>query len=125
MKVTSIEEKPYYELFQYLQSIENKYETEIVIVYHPTGKIQKDGSILFQPSERKDLFGKIADEYGITFVDLTADFEKMYYQEHHVAHGFVTGKLERGHLNKYGHAVMAKALCRAIVDMQKEGEICK
>ncbi len=116
---------PYENLFNYFRSIEDRFGTEIIIVYHPTGEIQKDGSILFRSSERKDLFGKFADEYGISFVDLTADFEKMYYQEHHVAHGFVTGKLERGHLNKYGHAVMAKALCQTIVDMQKEGGACK
>ena len=116
---------PYENLFNYFHSIEDKFGTEIIIVYHPTGKIQKDGSILYQPSERKDLFGELADEHGITFVDLTTDFEKMYYQEHHVAHGFVTGKLGSGHLNKYGHAVMAKALCKTIVDMQKEGGTCK
>lgn len=116
----SFDKTPYYELFKYLRSIENKFGTEIIIAYHPTGKIQKDGTILFKPSEKKDLLKKVADENGITFVDLTADFEKMYYQDHHVAHGFVTGKLESGHLNKYGHAAMASALYKTIVGMEKE-----
>ena len=111
---------PYYELFKYLRSVEDKFGTEIIIAYHPTGKIQKDGTILFKPLEKKDLLKKVADENGITFVDLTDDFEKMYYLEHHVAHGFITGKLESGHLNKYGHAAMASALYKTIVNMDKE-----
>ncbi len=116
----AFDEIPYHELLKYMRSIEDKYGTEIIIVYHPTGELQKDGSILFKPSEKKDLLKKAAGENGITFVDLTADFEKMYYEEHHVAHGFVTGKLESGHLNKYGHAAMASALYKTITDMEKD-----
>ena len=112
-------------LCEYFRSIEKKYGTQIIIAYHTTGQIERDGTIYFEPSERKDLFKKIANDSGITFLDLTDDFKKMYETEHHVAHGFVTGKLGSGHLNKYGHAAMAKALYRTIIDMEKEGEICK
>lgn len=117
--------EPYNQLFAYLNSLEKEYGTQIIIVYHPTGKLQKDGSIKFESSEEKDIFQKTAIEKGITFIDLTDDFEKMYYEDHHVAHGFATGKLEYGHLNKYGHATMAKALYKTILDMEKDGELCK
>lgn len=121
----NVDEKPYHQLCTYLQSMENKYGSQIIIVYHPTGELRKDGTILFKPSEEKDLFKKTAEDNGITFVDMADDFEKMYYESHHVAHGFVTGKLEYGHLNKYGHEAMAKTLYRTILNMEKDGEICK
>lgn len=115
----SVDIEPYNQLFDYLSTLEKEYGTQIIIVYHPTGKLQKDGSIKFESSEKKNIFQKTAKENCITFVDLTDDFKKMYYEEHHVAHGFITGKLEYGHLNKYGHATMAKALYRTILDMEK------
>ena len=115
-----IDPKPYHQLFEYLRNLEKEYGTQIIIAYHPTGKIQKDGSIEFKSSERKNLFSRISKEYGITFVDLTDDFEKMFYEEHHVAHGFVTGKIGSGHLNRYGHECMAKAVYKSIKELEKE-----
>ena len=119
-KDDEIDQKPYHQLFEYLKNIEKEYGTQIIIAYHPTGKIQKDGSIEFKPSERKKLFNQISKEYEITFVDLTDDFEKMFYEEHHVAHGFVTGKIGSGHLNRYGHECMAKAVYKTIKELEKE-----
>ena len=115
-----IDPKPYHQLFEYLENLEKEYGTQIIIAYHPTGKIQKDGSIEFKASERLKLFSQVSKKYGITFVDLTDDFEKMFYTEYHVAHGFVTGRLEYGHLNRYGHECMAKAVYKSIMELEKE-----
>ena len=56
---------------------------------------------------------------------MTAKFEDMYYKEHHVAHGFCTGELATGHLNKYGHAAMADELYDEILKLEESGEICR
>ena len=49
----------------------------------------------------------------------------MYYNENHVPHGFPTGKLGSGHLNKYGHYAVADELYNEIIKLEEEGKICK
>ena len=53
------------------------------------------------------------------FIDMTSDFENMYYESHQVPHGFVTGKTAFGHLNADGHRVIAKSLYDVIVQMEE------
>lgn len=122
---TDVDEAAYDELFKYLATLEERYGTEIVIFYHPTGDIKEDGTIEFKNDESLTVFNSKADENGICFVDLTSSFEEMYYESHHVAHGFITGELEKGHLNAYGHEAAAEKLYEAIIKLEEEGKLCK
>ena len=117
---TAVEQIAYGEMFAYLADIENEYGTQIIVFYHPTGVLQKDGGILFSTSQELTAFTSSAEKYGITFVDLTEAFEELYYSKHKVAHGFITGKLQYGHLNKYGHQVAAQELYETITHLEKE-----
>lgn len=123
---TVIEEAAYEKLFSYLSEIEKKYGTQIIICYHPTEKLMEDGNIYFNSSDRYlAAFESFADKYNISFVDMTSSFEQMYYEENHVAHGFCTGLLAKGHLNKYGHAAMAGELYSEIMRLEEAGELCQ
>ena len=57
---------------------------------------------------------------NVGFVDMTDDFEKMFYEEHHLPHGFSTGQIGVGNINKYGHAVIAESLYRYINELEVE-----
>ena len=120
-----VDENAYEELFKYLFEIEEKYKTQIIIAYHHTGSINEDGTIGFTSGEKLEMFEKYANKYNIDFVDMTPHLEDMYYKEHHVAHGFVTGKLEAGHMNKFGHAALASALYDKIISLEEDGIICQ
>lgn len=113
-----VEQESYDELFDYLASCEERYNTKIIIFYHPTETIMEDGTIKFKDSEFRTTFATTAEKYGITFVDMTDSFENMYYEEHHVAHGFATGELGTGHLNEYGHAAVADSLYDIIMKLE-------
>lgn len=115
----------YEKLFTFFRDLEEQYNTQIIILYQPYGKLNNDGSITYERNKNIDIFQSYSDEYGITLVDMTDCFEKMYYDDYHVAHGFCTGELETGHLNRYGHAAMADKLYDVIVKMEKSGEICR
>ena len=115
-----IDEKPYDEMLGYLQKLEKEYNTQIIVMFHPFETINADGSISFAQAEYAEIFSKVAQKYGIGFVDMTEDFEKMYYEEHYVPHGFSTGEIGAGHINKYGHAAIADRLYRHI--KSSEGE---
>ena len=115
-----IDEKPYDEMLGYLQKLEKEYNTQIIVMFHPFETINADGSISFAQAEYAGIFSIVAQKYGIGFVDMTEDFEKMYYEEHHVPHGFSTGEIGAGHINKYGHAAIADRLYRYIESSEVE-----
>ena len=121
----NVDEAAYEELFAFFKNLEDQYNTQIIILYQPYEKLNKDGSITYERDENADVFKFYSDEYGVALVDMTEKFEDMYYKEHHVAHGFCTGELATGHLNKYGHAAMADELYNEIVKLEENGEICR
>lgn len=121
----NVDEKAYADLFNYLSEIEKQYNTQILVFYHPTGTIGENGTIDFGNGLSSKTFKKYADSFGINYVDMTSSFEDMFYNEHHVAHGFITGKLEDGHLNKYGHSEIANSVYDEIMKMEADGEICQ
>lgn len=122
---TELDEYAYDELFSYLKRLEDLYGTQMIICYHPTEQLLEDGSIYFERGENLSAFSTYAQQYNISFIDMSAHFENMYYVENHVAHGFCTGKLATGHLNKYGHAAMADELYEEIVRLEEVGELCQ
>lgn len=122
---TKVDKAAYEELFDYFKNLEDQYNTQIIILYQPYEKLNNDGSITYERDENADVFKYYSGEYGITLVDMTKRFEDMYYKEHHVAHGFCTGELATGHLNRYGHAAMADELYDAILKLEESGEICR
>ena len=124
-KEISVDKATYEKLFSYFKDLEEKYGTQIIIIYHPTEELMADGSVYFNRNVYPRVFKQCADKYEISFIDMTDRFERMYYEDHHVAHGFCTGKLAYGHLNKYGHAVMAEELYNEIINLEEGGELCK
>ena len=122
---TEIDNNAYAELFQYLKGMEEKYGVQIIIFYHPIEKLMSDGTIYFNRNEYLEAFSDYANEYGISFIDMTDKFEKTYYEDNHVAHGFCTGKLAEGHLNKFGHAAVADELYQEINRLEENRELCQ
>ena len=116
----AINEKPFDEMLGYLQKMEKEYNTQIIVMFHPFETINADGTIGFSQADHAKVFSQYAEKYAIGFVDMTNDFETMYDEEHHVPHGFATGETGVGHLNKYGHAVIAESLYQHIRSMEVE-----
>lgn len=115
---TTIDHAPYEKMLSYLKGIQDSSGTKLIVMYHPFETLNKDGSISFN-NTYTSTFADIAEEYDIEFVDMTSDFEKMYYEEHHVPHGFSTGEIGAGHLNKYGHQAIAERLYQTILKSEE------
>ena len=120
-----IDSAAYKELFSYLKEMEDKYGTQIIIFYHPAEKLMDDGTVFFDSNKYLDTFKSFACEYEISFIDMTDRFEEMYYNDNHVPHGFCTGLLADGHINKYGHAAIADKLYDEIIKLEEAGELCR
>lgn len=124
-KDSKVDEKPYETLLRYIGGIGEKYSSHIIICYHPTGSLNADGTLSYNCDEYSAIFQKYAEENGVTFINLQEEFKKMYLEDHVVPHGFITGKVEYGHLNRYGHKKMAEVLFDTINKLEKENVICK
>ena len=113
-----IDKTPYETMFSYLQKLEQEFNTQIIVMYHPFETLNADGSIGFSNKEFTEVFGDFAETYQISFVDMTETFETMFYNDHYVPHGFSTGALAEGHINRYGHSAIADRLYKFIIDFE-------
>ena len=112
-------------LFSYIREATAGHSAKIIIVYHPSGILQPDGSVSFaEPDHYKDLFAQKCAQSGITFVDMAQPFTALYEQEHKLPHGFITGQIGTGHLNSDGHRVMAQVLAQTIAQLEEDAS-CK
>lgn len=92
----------------------------VIIFYCPPEEVQADGSIRYLTDEIKlSTFKKVCENLDICFLDMTAPFSELYNKKCILAHGFSNSEIGTGHLNKYGHAVVAQELARL---MGKEEE---
>ena len=61
-----------------------------------------------------ETFEKACKNNNIIFIDTDEDFQKLYKTKHIIPYGFINTKVDSGHLNKYGHEVIAKRLAKGI-----------
>lgn len=84
---------------------------KLIIFYHPTTSINDMGEFVTTTNPKElAAFEEACEKNGIIFVDMTADFERLYTKEHILAHGFANTAVGYGHLNKYGHRTIATKL---------------
>ena len=120
--IMTVDDSAYSRLFSWLESLEKENHIKLIIFYHPFEILKQDDTISFNNSEDTlNTFKKAASEHNVTVIDMTKSFERMFYEEHHVPHGFVTGKLGVGHLNAYGHSAVAKELVKVINGLDDKG----
>lgn len=115
----------YRKIMKYIAEIGDKYNTNIIVVYHPTETLNEDGTIEFKSRDESGMFAEAARENGVRYIDMAEYFSEMYKSKRQLPHGFCTGEVGTGHLNKYGHMKIAEALDKIITKMEEEGLICK
>ena len=119
-KIDEIEKsEDYYSVLNSFLSIVEKtaqrYGVQTIIFYDPPQEFSEDGSLdYFHTRGDIALFREACAANNIIFVDMTPDFEAMYEEEHILAHGFANTAVGTGHLNKYGHRVIAERLAKVI-----------
>ena len=99
------------------------YGVEPIIVYHPHVLLNTDGTIRLEQPERTEyvsMFSYGCTENGVKFVDMTDDIFAGYSKDYRLPHGFSNTQAGTGHLNAYGHDLVAKRLYETIKDMEAE-----
>jgi len=91
---------------------------DFTLLYLPHVPIITKNSVIKTESDEgleiKAIAMKFANKHKISFVDPTNDFIAFYEKEKILPHGFHNTRPGKGHLNKYGHEVVAKSLLKQI-----------
>lgn len=84
---------------------------KLIIAYHPVTKLGGDGSIVFSttPAE-EEAFAVLCEENGVYFLNMRDRFQAEYDENHILPHGFANTAVGAGHLNRYGHEMMAEEM---------------
>lgn len=98
-----------------IAQISSKYGVKPVLIYHPVVTIDAKGdAVVPDEKDSRNSFANLCEDENIIFVDMTEDFVSLYEEQHILAHGFVNTAVGSGHLNRYGHASIAKRLSEVI-----------
>ena len=106
-----IDEDKYNELLKYINSIIEKYNTKLIILYHPTILSYTKDELIYQtPVETADLFNQLCKDNNIYFIDMGNIFQEEYETNNIMPKGFFNSKVGFGHINIEGHQMMAKEI---------------
>lgn len=95
-------------------------DLDVIIFYHSKTQIDRAGNYL-DPTDpdARAAFVTACEANNITFLDMTEPFEQLYNEQHILAHGFANTAVGYGHLNKYGHAIIADELAKVIQGVEE------
>lgn len=84
---------------------------DLTIVYNPMLEVEKTGEIKpVSEQEYTNLFESLCDELGIQFINMYEPFVDYYEKTNRLPHGFSNTRVGAGHLNRFGHEVIAQTL---------------
>ena len=109
-------------VFMKLSSISDKYKIKVIILYHPELTLNYDGSILDNTDTNiLSLFNKFSEEYNVLFLNMRDKFSEEYNKYHTTPYGFLNTAVIVGHLNRFGHQLIANEIYTQINLPGKEG----
>ena len=84
---------------------------KLIIAYHPGITLERDGSITFSSTEEEEnAFAGLCAENGAYFLNMRERFQQEYDENHILPYGFANTSVGTGHMNRYGHKMMAEEL---------------
>ena len=102
-------------LSQVMDLIRSEYSGPIIIVFHPDTILHTDGSIEIQELPTDKPFEEECKKHDIAFIDLSDRFYASYYEDNTLPTGFWNTTMNSGHINKYGHQIIADALYEYLI----------
>lgn len=97
-------------------------DREVLILYHPQTRIDAAGNFITEDQTAADEFRSACENNGLHFIDMEADFKVLYEDNHILAHGFTNTAVGEGHLNRYGHRVIADKVINTIREIENGTE---
>ena len=106
-------------LLKYINSIANKYNAKVIIMYHPPIAINKQGEMIINTKKVSKDFSELCKENNIFYLDMSDRFIEEYNKNHIIPKGFINGAIATGHLNADGHRMIADKLYELIMEIEQ------
>lgn len=101
-------------LDQMLQKANNlceKNNLKLIIVFHPNFTVTNNEEIVFNYNESDcKIFEEVCKNNDIIFINMKQDFINEYKKNNIIPYGFDNSVIGYGHLNKYGHKIIANRI---------------
>ncbi len=99
----------------------DKYGIDLIILYHPTLSFDNDGNVnAVYIREDMDIFKNACIENNIHFISMEETFINEYKTNKVLPHGFNNTVPGSGHLNKYGHEMIAMEIKKFVEDRKND-----
>ena len=95
-------------------------ERKLIIFYQHALNVDSDNNIKTDDDFYYMAFEEACKNNDVVFINMNEYFSKYYIENHKFPHGFSNTRIGTGHLNKYGHAVIANVLYDKIMDMEEK-----
>ena len=89
----------------------------VVILYIPAYTLDHDGVMHLSDAQPVEQFRTLCEDRGIAFLDMGPRFCAEYASAHVLPSGFVNSSVGTGHLNRFGHAMIADELFRLLAEV--------
>lgn len=110
-------------LMEQIGDVSKEYGVKLIIFHNSDLEINKNGTVVqTQISKKSKMFEDACRKNGIVFVDMYNAFAKNYNETYHLPHGFSNTAVGEGHLNKYGHGVIAKELYELVLNLEGQNK---
>ena len=97
--------------FVNLHDTASRYGTKIIVAYHPSISLNKDGSLSINDNlETRKQFSALCEQNGIYFLDMSERFLAEYEKDFTLPYGFSNTSVGTGHMNKAGHRMFAEEI---------------
>lgn len=93
-----------------LSYLRETYQGKIIILYLPSTELLKDGTMHVREMWSDKVFSDICSQNDIVFCNMGEIYQREYEEMQVLPYGFANTKPASGHLNKYGHKMIADAL---------------
>lgn len=91
--------------------------TEIIIFNLAHTKLNKAGDVEIIPDQgENEIFQKVCSDISMTYIDMAEPFTEAYQSKHVLPYGFLNSPIGTGHLNQYGHRIIADTLEKVLKD---------
>lgn len=105
-------------------SVAQKNGIKLIFLYNPDLKINKNGEVIPQTqSEKSEIFMSACRDNGIEFLNMYDAYAENYSKTCRLPHGFSNTAVGKGHLNKFGHVLIANELYEFILKLEQQNVI--
>ena len=99
------------EILNNMKETASKSGAKIIIAYHPSVQLNKDGTIkILSDLNSTAQFSELCKQNGIYFLDMSKRFLDEYKKNYTLPYGFMNTSVGSGHMNKYGHKMLAEEI---------------